>query len=291
MNKKITNFSEYKKINNAFNTQLKMMCKKVRPHNVLIISGDPGIGKTYAAQQLFENQTDVNYVIERNSISAVELYKLMWQHPDAVIILDDVNKILKDANDGASLLKAATDSYPVRKLCWHKQNHNCIPVSAKYKCQDNNQIVKAMEDYVENASSPKLLNAYMANKTFPDVFYFSGAVIILTNKSLKSFDRVTEGAVSNRGVHMEISFTIDGMLAFLKEFSKTFKSYNGNTLSKKTIAAVMKFLTSKEAIEYYHKNGKILSIRNLGDIAAQYQNGVALTIDLLDHNTEFPYYN
>lgn len=285
---KINSYKEFQKKIKDYETQVKIICNSARPHNVLIVSGDPGIGKTYRAENILKNQSKVNYRVVTGSLSAVELYGLMWNHHDAIIVLDDVNSILQDSKDGASLLKACTESKPVRTLQWQKQNHNCIPVS-KFNCPNNMKVAEKMDEYVANAGRKPLENAHVAGKTFPDMFYFTGAVIILTNKSLKSFDRVTEGAVSNRGTHMEISFTIDGAVDFIKTFGPTMTEYNGMKFKAKTIKDVIKFLTSPDSIKYYHDNGKIPTLRNLGKIEGLYQCGAKLETSLLHENTEYPY--
>ena len=287
-NDKIKDYKEFQKKITDYETQVKLMCNKPRPHNVLIVSGDPGIGKSYRAEKILSAQKTVSYQIAKNSISAVELYKLMWENNDSIIILDDVNSILLDPKDGASLLKACTESKPVRILQWQKDNHNCIPVS-QYKPVDNIKVAENMDDYVKSANRKPLQNAHLVKKTFPNMFYFTGAVIILTNKSLASFDRVTEGAVSNRGTHMEISLTVDGAIELLKKFGPTMTESNGMKLKKKTIDNVIKFLTSADSIRYYHEHGKIPTLRNLGRIECLYQCGVKLEQSILDENTEYPY--
>ena len=114
MSKQITTYTEYLNYKKAMEDELMMMCKKNRPHNVFVCSGQAGIGKTYTASSIFEKYAEVPYIVKGGSISPVELYTTMWQNPDAVIILDDVNEIIKDPKNGAALLKIATDSYKVR---------------------------------------------------------------------------------------------------------------------------------------------------------------------------------
>lgn len=285
---KLKSYKEYEKKIAEYETQVRIMCNKQRPHNVLIVSGDPGIGKSYRAEQILKNQTNVNYQIVTGSLSAVQLYNLMWLHNDEIIVIDDVNSILQDGKDGASLLKACTESKPVRTLQWQKRNHNCIPVST-FRCKDNHFVFEKMNDYVKNSDRKPLLLAHEAGKTFPDMFYFTGAVIILTNKSLKSFDKVTEGAVSNRGSHMQISFSVEGAIDFIKRFGPSMTEFNGMKMERKTIKAVIDFMTSEEAVRYYIDNCKIPTLRNLGKIEGLYQNGVPLELSLLNDNTETQY--
>lgn len=285
---KINSYADYVKRITDYESQVKIMCNTARPHNVLIVSGDPGIGKSYRAEKILSSQINMKYTIIKSSVSPVQLYHTMWQHNDEIIILDDVNSILQDNKDGASLLKACTESKPVRILQWQKQNPMCIPVS-KYKCKDNDSIEERMQAIVTDSGRKNLANAHDAGKTFPDMFYFTGAIIILTNKSLRSFDRVTEGAVSNRGTHMEISFSTAGAIEFIKNFGPTMTQYNGMTFDEDTLTHVIDFMTSDTAVKYYVQNGKIPTLRNLGKIAGLYQFGETLDESILEANTEFPY--
>ena len=292
MSKNISSYKEYLIHKKAFDDELKMMCKKNRPHNVFVCSGQAGIGKTHTAEAIFNKYAEVPFLAVKGSISAVKLYAKMWQHPDAVIILDDINEILKDPKNGAALLKVATDSYPSRVISWEKRNPDCIPVSdmgGKY--ENNDDIKRAMDNYVKDNGTDKLAKRHAANETFPSMFFFSGALVILTNKSLRTIDTVTEGAVTNRGAHMEISFTLEGMMNFLTEFSKTFKSYLSTTFKKDTLSVVLKFLKSEPSMNFLRKFDRMISIRNLGSIASQYQDhGKKLDLTLLETNTEPRYY-
>lgn len=285
---KLKSFKEFQKKIADYEMQVRIMCNKQRPQNVLIVSGDPGIGKSYRAEQILKNQENVKYQIVTGSLSAVQLYNLMWLHNDEIIVIDDVNSILQDGKDGASLLKACTESKPIRTLQWQKRNPNCIPVQ-KYNCKDNSFIQERMNAYVRDKDNKRLSASHDAGSTFPDMFYFTGAVIILTNKSLKSFDKVTEGAVSNRGSHMQISFTVEGAIDFIRKFGPSMTEYNGMKLERKTIKTVIEFMTSEEAIKYYIDNCKIPTLRNLGKIAGQYQSDTPLDFSVLENNTETQY--
>lgn len=285
---KLKSYEEYEKKISEYENQVKIMCNKVRPHNVLIVSGDPGIGKSYRAEQILQQQNNVKYHIVNGSLSAVQLYTLMWQHNNEIIVLDDVNSILQDGKDGASLLKACTESKPVRTLQWQKRNPSCVPVS-KFNCTTNTQVSERMNEIVKNSERKALINAHDAGKTFPDMFYFTGAIIILTNKSLKSFDKVTDCAVSNRGSHMQISFSTEGAVDFIKKFGPTMSTFNGMSIDPVIMKETIDFMTSKEAIRYYVDNYKIPTLRNLGKIAGLHQHGIDLENSLLDDNTEYQY--
>ena len=288
---RINTFAEYEKKMNDYKNQItKMMIGKPGqpiPCHVMIVSGDKGVGKTYTAEKILENQTIRNWKIVTSSMSAVQLYKFMWENNDAIIVLDDVNSIIQDSKDGASLLKAATDSYMIRKLSWQKQNANCIAVS-KFNLKSNSAIDTKMNEIA--STDFKLSARHGAGKTFPDEFYFTGALIILTNKPLSVIDRCTEGAVSNRGWHQEMLFSVDGAVDLIRNFEDRIDSYNGIDISKENIKKAVEFLTTESAIRYYKTEGKVPTLRTLGKIALDFELGNDVDQDTLVNQTECPAY-
>lgn len=289
--KKIDNYNDFDKEMKLFESKVEKMCHVPRPTNVLIVSGDPGIGKSYRAEKIIQSHDEyADCKTVTTSISPVGLYQYMWQNNDQLIVLDDVNNILKDANEGASLLKASTNSEPRRLVKWGKSNYRCVPVSKMGNPKDNKTISKMIYEYATKSNDKKTLRAYENGQLFPDMFYFTGAVIILTNKPLSKFDTVTEGAVSNRGDHMEISLSLNGSMELIKHFAPNIKEYNGMKLNKKSVNDVIKFLTSDKVKKYCRETGKILTLRNFGKIAASYQVGEKLDDDMLTTCTEYPYH-
>lgn len=287
---RINSYDEYKKKITDYENHIKMMIGKAgqpMPLHVMIVSGDKGVGKTYKATQILSNQSIRPYVVVTSSLSAVQLYKLMWENNDAIIVLDDVNSILQDPKDGASLLKACTDSYHVRQLHWQKQNPNCVTVR-KLGLKDNTAISRKMDEMAAN--NRKLQLAHAEGRTFPDSFFFTGSVIILTNKPLSVIDRVTEGAVSNRGWHQEMLFSVDDAVELLKNMASTMKSFNDIPLQAKNVKKALNFLCTEDHIHFYKTNGRLPTIRTLGKIALECECGNELDEDTLYNNTEAPAY-
>ena len=287
---RITSYKEYKKKMDDYANHIKLMIGKKGspiPLHVMIVSGDKGVGKTYLAEQILSKQTVRDYKIVTGSLSAVQLSKFLWENNDAIIVLDDVNSILQDSKDGASLLKACTDSYHSRKLHWQKMNRNCIAVN-RMQLKTNAEIAAKMDEIAKG--SKKLSDAHAAGMTFPDEFYFTGAVIILTNKPLSVIDRVTEGAVSNRGWHQEMLFNVEGAVDLLKNSADRMKDFNGITLKGKSVKKALDFLTSEKAISFYKHNEKLPTLRTLGKVSLEVEYGNALDEDTIANNTEAPAY-
>ena len=287
---RINSFAEYQQKMNDYESHIKMMIGKKDqpiPLHVMIVSGDKGVGKTYRAEQILGQQKIRNAEVVNSSMSAVQLYKFLWEHNDAIIVLDDVNSILQDSKDGASLLKACTETKHVRKLNWQKQNANCIPVH-KFGLATNNAIEAKMDEIA--SANPKIAAAMLAGKTFPDTFYFTGALIILTNKPLSVIDRVTEGAVSNRGWHQEMLFSVDGAVDLIKNSADKMKSFNDIPLTKANVQKAIKYLTSAQAVRYYKEEGKLPTLRTLGKIALEFQTGNTVDENTIINYTECPAY-
>lgn len=287
---RINTLAEFQKKISDYESHIKMMIGKKGqpiPLRVMIMSGDKGVGKTFRAERILEKQKIRRYKIKNSDISAVELYKLLWDYHDGIIVLDDVNSILQDSKSGASLLKACTDSYGVRKLNWSKQNIDCIHVD-KFELKNNDAIADKMQ---EIASTNKRLSiAHENGRTFPDTFYFTGALIILTNKPLEVIDRFTEGALSNRGYHQEMLFSVEGAIELIKEIAKNFTKFGDNDLQPKNVKKALKFLTTPEHIKMFKQRNLLPTIRTLGKLATECEWGNTLDEDILISNIESPAY-
>lgn len=288
---RINSFEEYnKKIEDYKEHISKLMIGKKDqpiPLHVMVVSGDKGVGKTYTAEQLLSAQDIRNYEIVTGSLSPVQFYKFMWEHNDAIIVLDDVNSIIQDSKDGASLLKACTESRVVRQLHWQKQNHKCVNVH-KLGLKNNDAIEEKMREIC--SMDPKMEKAYNAGQVFPDTFFFTGAIIILTNKPLSVIDKATEGALSNRGWHQEMLFSVDGAVDLIRHMAQHMHDFNGQNISEENMKKAVDFVTSDAAISYYKNNGKLPTIRTLGRIAVECEQGCSLDTDTLVNNTECPAY-
>lgn len=287
---RITNIQEFEKQIADYEKHIKMMIgTKGRPIplHVLIVSGDKGVGKTFRAQKILESQKVRRFYIQNGDISPVELYKLLWDYNDGIIVLDDVNSIIQDHKAGASLLKASTDSYGTRKLNWSKQNPNCLHVS-KFSPKNNKEIENKMAELATRTK--RLTEAHENNLTFPDTFFFTGALIILTNKPLEVIDKFTEGALSNRGYHQEMLFTVEGAVELIKSIAPNMKDFNDIPLQQKNVKKAVSFLTTENHIKMFKKHNLLPTIRTLGKLATECECGHVLDEDILVNNIESPAY-
>jgi hypothetical protein len=89
----------------------------------MVVSGAPGVGKTYTVETILQNTPGAHFDIVRGSLSAVNLYKLGYQYrrPGNVVVLDDADSIFTD-EDALNILKALCDSSAVRRVHWLKES-------------------------------------------------------------------------------------------------------------------------------------------------------------------------
>jgi hypothetical protein len=100
-------------------TLVDMVAQGISPS--VMVTGLSGIGKTYLvksrleANGLTENQ---DFMMVTGHASPLGLYRLMYEHQSQRLVFDDCDSIFREA-DSINLLKAALDSYNVRKVSWH----------------------------------------------------------------------------------------------------------------------------------------------------------------------------
>jgi hypothetical protein len=107
-----------KKINEKFATMVKMSGSV----DGMVVSGPPGIGKTYGiADQLQKLNLNAQFV--KGTMSPIGLFVKLWETraKNFVLVIDDCDSILYTL-EGLSLLKAALDSGK-RTVTWAKQNN------------------------------------------------------------------------------------------------------------------------------------------------------------------------
>lgn len=90
----------------------------------LIISGPGGIGKSYPTIKKLEAAREQGRAIQivTGAVSPAGLIPKLWSVKNGgVLCLDDADSIL-DTLDGLNILKAATDSKPLRQISWEKRS-------------------------------------------------------------------------------------------------------------------------------------------------------------------------
>lgn len=91
----------------------------------LIVSGNPGTGKTYTLESILQaaaDTTKILYTQVRGYVKATGLFRLMWEHRDkeAVLHMDDADSIFQDET-ALNLLKAGLDTTKRRRISWRSE--------------------------------------------------------------------------------------------------------------------------------------------------------------------------
>ena len=103
----------------------------------MVVTGAPGVGKTYTVEQILEHQAKDKHEIVRGTLSAINLYMLAYKYRNAgnVIVLDDADDIFHD-EDALNILKVLCDTSANRTVSYRKEAHqlreNDIPQSFEY---------------------------------------------------------------------------------------------------------------------------------------------------------------
>lgn len=95
--------------------------------NSLIVTGAPGVGKTYTIESMLYSaakETRINaYKSIKGTLSPIMLYMLLWEYRDKgnVLVIDDTDTIF-DNLDGLNILKAALDTGQRRTISYLKKS-------------------------------------------------------------------------------------------------------------------------------------------------------------------------
>jgi len=150
--------------------------------NCVFCHSKPGYGKTYETLKYLEN-CNVEYKYNAGVTTAVELFKLLHNNNNSVIVLDDVESVLQD-NRSINILKAATYSTTKTRTITYKTS------------------ARVLLDY-------------------PDSFEFTGKIIILSNNSYENKD-LSYNALLSRCLKFELLYSTEEIKTISKTllFSK-----------------------------------------------------------------------
>lgn len=109
-----------KKLNTRFEV-LKSMTNSAIEGEVrsLIVSGPPGLGKSFTVEKALEELDEGTYTIVKGYVKPTGLYKLLWKHrhPNNILVFDDADSVFAD-DIGLNMLKSVTDTTESRHVSW-----------------------------------------------------------------------------------------------------------------------------------------------------------------------------
>jgi hypothetical protein len=131
----------------------------------MIVSGPPGIGKSYGVERALEKQSmfeDISganrkFEIVKGAMSAIGLYKKLYEHSSKghVVCFDDCDAILYD-DLALNLLKAALDTGKKRTLCWNTESRTLMAEGMPNSFEFNGGVVFITNIKFDNVKSKKL---------------------------------------------------------------------------------------------------------------------------------------
>jgi hypothetical protein len=165
----------------------------------MIVSGPPGVGKSYGVEQEIEKATLFDIVagkklraeVVKGAATPIGLYQTLYKYSDenCVVVFDDCDSILLD-DVSLNLLKGALDSGKKRKISWLSESST------------------------------------LRREGIPDSFNFNGSVIFITNmkfdkmKSQKLKDHLD--ALQSRCHYLDLTLdTMRDKLLRIKQIAKT----------------------------------------------------------------------
>jgi hypothetical protein len=109
-------FAAIKRKQDSLNQLIGIMLKPSSKTHGLIIQGSPGVGKSHQVEQ-YLTQNSIKHTTIKGTITPTRLFGELLDRRNVgeVMVLDDSDSAL-DNEDGLNILKAATDTTPIRKI-------------------------------------------------------------------------------------------------------------------------------------------------------------------------------
>jgi hypothetical protein len=134
------------------NKRFGMMTRLVKAmvtgeNNSMIILGQGGTGKTSSVLRTLAEQglearnpgqvcePHKHYLHVKGVAAATELYRILFENPEALVLFDDCDSVLEEGN-GMNVLKAVLDTFPERTVSWistYVQKTMGLPESFEFK--------------------------------------------------------------------------------------------------------------------------------------------------------------
>lgn len=113
----------FNRLDSRFRIVEKLTDSVIAGHaNGMILSGPPGVGKTYSVEKklkVLADDSNVEPEVVKGYVRTTALFKTLWDNrfPGMVTVFDDADTIFQDLNS-LNLLKAALDTYETRRLTY-----------------------------------------------------------------------------------------------------------------------------------------------------------------------------
>ncbi len=189
----------------------KMVGRGIQPS--LVVTGGAGLGKTYlvkktlAAMGLTEAKEFVHF---KGRATAAGLFVTLYENENKIIVLDDCDSVFKD-DDAINLLKAALDSYDIRRISY--------------------------------ISTKPLKDQY--GDPVPRHFEFTGKIIFISNLNQSTLD----AAVKSRSFVSDITMTQEQMFKRIEQLQDEMETRIPKPAKDKALAIMKKLAKKYEGVE------------------------------------------
>ena len=190
----------------------------------MIVSGPPGVGKSYGVEQEIEKATLFDKIagkrlraeVVKGSATPIGLYQTLYKYSDAncVLVFDDCDSILVD-DVALNLLKGALDSGKKRKISWLSESST------------------------------------LRREGIPDQFDFKGSVIFITNlkfetmKSQKLRDHLD--ALQSRCHYLDLTLdTMRDKILRIKQIAKDGVLFQDYEFEPETQDSIIEFMNTNQ---------------------------------------------
>jgi hypothetical protein len=190
----------------------------------MIVSGPPGVGKSYGVEQEIERASlldklsnrRIRHEVIKGSTSAIGLYCTLYKYsdPGCVLVFDDCDSVLMD-DTSLNLLKGALDSGKSRKISWLAESHA------------------------------------LRREGVPDSFNFKGSVIFLSNIK---FDQVKSSklkehleALQSRCHYLDLTLnTMRDKILRIKQVAMTSNLFDSYDFEPNTESEIINFMDANQ---------------------------------------------
>jgi hypothetical protein len=85
----------------------------------MLISGAPGIGKSYGIRKILEQNVNCEFTFVKGYVKNTGIYRLLWENrfENNILIFDDSDKIFEEL-DSVNMLKHALELSKTRRISW-----------------------------------------------------------------------------------------------------------------------------------------------------------------------------
>lgn len=193
-----------------------------------LITGVSGIGKTFIVKKRLKAhglEEGMDYKFITAHATPLGLYRLLYENRHKTLVFDDCDSVF-NKEEGINVLKAALDSYEVRKVCW---NSTKLPDDLEPEFEFEGQII-----FVSNRTADKIDEAVKSRTMTIDLQMSRQEICEYIGTILDKIDAVKLPLFEKELVLGELKKIADGFEQFnIRTFIKACRIYQGCQISGK----------------------------------------------------------